>query len=68
MNAPEYVDEVVEEAAGYQSIKAAQKLALTIEENKKAPKPTLENNEFLRNYKATYGHLPKFMEEKKSDS
>ena len=49
MNAPEYVDEVVEETAGYQSIKAAQKLALTIEQNKKTPKPTLENNEFLDN-------------------
>lgn len=63
MNAPEYVDEVVEETAGYQSIKAAQKLALTIEQNKKTPKPTLENNEFLRRYKATHGRLPKFMEQ-----
>lgn len=58
LHAPEYRDEVVDKAAGYRSMKAAQQMAEAVEKNKKAPKPTEENNEFMREYKRLKGHLP----------
>ena len=63
LNTPEFRDSVVDTVAEYKSFDQAQKLAMTIDENKKIEKQTVDNNDLLKEMKRL-GKMPKIFDER----
>ena len=63
LNAPKFRDSVVDTVAEYKSFDQAQKLAMTIDENKKIEKQTVDNNDLLKEMKRL-GKMPKIFDER----